>query len=78
MLPLELKREAVRLARSLGISLGELVRSSLEATLRGHRGELREDPLYALDHVYDGPVPADLSADHDAYLYDAESGEDES
>ena len=68
MLPLNLKRRARGLAQRMGVSLSELIRESLEATLRGDRGDLGEDPLYD-DEVYDGPAPADLSSDHDIYLY---------
>jgi hypothetical protein len=31
------------------------------------------DPLWADVPVYDGPVPADLSVNHDKYLYDEDS-----
>ena len=68
MLPLNLKRRARSLAQRMGVSLSELIRESLEATLRGDRGDLGEDPLYD-DEVYDGPAPEDLSSDHDIYLY---------
>ena len=68
MLPLNLKRRARGLAQRMGVSLSELIRESLEATLRGDRGDLGEDPLYD-DEIYDGPAPADLSSDHDTYLY---------
>ena len=69
MLPLNLKRRARGLAQRMGVSLSELIRESLEATLRGDRGDRGEDPLYHDDEVYDGPAPADLSSDHDLYLY---------
>jgi hypothetical protein len=71
MLPLPLKRRARLLADRLGVSLGELIRESLEATLRGEEGEVREeDALYGDDAVYEGPAPSDLSDRHDDYLYD--------
>lgn len=70
MLPAPLKQRAQRLARRLGISFGELVREALEATLRGHEGEVREDPLYGDDAVFGGEAPADLADRHDDYLYD--------
>ena len=69
MLPLDLKRRAQSLAGRMGVSLGELIRGSLEATLRGNAGEVREDSLFADDAVYDGPLAGDISARHDAYLY---------
>ena len=69
MLPLDLKRRAQRLAGQMGVSLGELIREALEATLRGHGGDVREDSLFADTASHDGPVPADLSEGHDRYLY---------
>ena len=69
MLPVDLKQRASTLATRLGISLGELIRQSLEAALRGNAGEVREDPLFTDQAVYRGPVPANLSADHDGFLY---------
>ena len=68
MLPLNLKRRARGLAQRMGVSLSELIRESLEATLRGDRGDLGQDPLFD-DEIYDGPAPMDLSCDHDIYLY---------
>ncbi|MGD0898762.1 MAG: CopG family transcriptional regulator [Thermoguttaceae bacterium] len=69
MLPPELKAEASRRAQRMGVSLGELIRESLTAWL-GKPGKSRtEDPLFDDDAVFDGPVPADGSANHDYYLY---------
>ena len=76
MLPLPLKRRARIQAERMGISLSELIRESLEASLAGRAGEVREDALYGDDAVYDGPAPTDLAAGHDAYLYgDAPNGD---
>ena len=69
MLPVDLKQRAESLAKRLGVSLGELIRQSLEAALRGNAGEVREDPFFQDRAVYAGPVPASLSADHDDFLY---------
>jgi hypothetical protein len=69
MLPLALKRRATSLARQMGVSLSELIRESLEATLRGYQGEVREDSLYGDAAVHRGAAPDDLSEDHDLYLY---------
>ena len=71
MLPLDLKHRSQALARRMGISLGQLIRESLEASLRGDVGELREPTLYADAATYDGPLGADFSENHDDYLYDA-------
>lgn len=69
MLPVDLKQRASTLATRLGVSLGELIRQSLEGALRGNAGEIREDPLFLDQAIYRGPVPANLSADHDDFLY---------
>lgn len=70
MLPDDLKMRAHHRASGMGISLGELIRESLEDIL-GHSDEekLTEDPLFADDAVYNGKAPRDLSQNHDRYLY---------
>jgi hypothetical protein len=68
MLPEELKVRAQEKAREVGISLGELLRESLELRL-GVPGDRLEDPLFSNVPVYDGPAPEDLSEEHDRYLY---------
>ena len=68
MLPVDLKQRASSLAERLGISLGELIRRSLEAAINGNSGEIREDPFFADRAVYTGPTPPHLSADHDDFL----------
>ena len=70
MLPPDLKRRSQALAQRLGISLGELIREALDATLRGDAGEVREDALFSDMVTHDGPIDADLSERHDHYLYD--------
>lgn len=73
MLPVDLKQRASSLAERLGISLGELIRRSLEAALTGSSGEIREDPFFQDRAVYTGPTPPNLSADHDDFLYAEDS-----
>ena len=51
----------------------EYARQVLEERKRNARLPRSEDPLFKDVEVYDGPVPADLSARHDDYLY----GEDD-
>ncbi|MBI2838900.1 MAG: hypothetical protein HYX75_11325 [Acidobacteria bacterium] len=69
MLPDDLKTRAVLRARKLGISLGELIRSSLKDSAgKGARGEAT-DTMYDDAAIYRGPAPRDLSDRHDAYLY---------
>jgi len=72
VLPPGLKREAVARARREGISFGEFVRQSLRRSLsEAHRKTSRKkDPFWSDVAVYDGPVPADISVNHDKYLYD--------
>ena len=71
MLPDDLRRRALFRARQRGVSLGELIRDSLDAALPSVTSEAGPDPLFD-DVVFDGPAPADLSANHDKYLYDDE------
>jgi hypothetical protein len=68
MLPEELRARAGQRAGKLGISLGELIRRSLEAMLARDVAP-EEDPLLTDEEVYDGPVPEDLASAHDRYLY---------
>jgi len=69
MLPEDLRRRAISRARQRGVSLGELIRESLDAAVPDVRYEAGPDPLFA-DVVFDGPAPRDLSTRHDKYLYD--------
>ena len=71
MLPEDLRRRAMAGARRKGISLGELIRHSLETSLPEGTYDSRPDPLFE-SVVYDGPAPRDVSRDHDRYLYDDE------
>jgi len=73
MLPEELKAKATRRARKKGISLGNLIRQSLEGELKKPTGTLSEDPLFNDTVVFMGDTPSDLSKNHDRYLYDDES-----
>ena len=65
MLPEDLKAEAEKAARSQGISFGEIVRLSLRKNLNRNK----VDPFFSDTEVYGGKVPADLSKNHDKYLY---------
>jgi len=72
VLPAGLKRQAVARARREGISFGEFVRQSLRETLTRPqtRKKRSKDPFWSDVAVYTGPVPADISVNHDKYLYD--------
>jgi hypothetical protein len=69
MLPEALRQRALIRARQKGVSLGELIRDSLDAALPAVAHEAGRDPLFE-DVVFDGPAPADGAANHDKYLYD--------
>jgi len=71
MLPEDLRRRALFRAKQTGVSLGELIRDSLDAALPKVTHDAERDPLFE-DVIFDGPAPADLSANHDQYLYDDE------
>lgn len=67
LLPADLRRKADQEAKSLGISLSELVRRRLE--------EGGQDPAdgrpsrFFSRQPWTGTVPADTAANHDDYLY---------
>jgi hypothetical protein len=69
MIPQDLKIRAARRASSVGISLGELIRESLERALNSDFAELLDDPFLTDNAVYEGDTPIDLAQDHDKYLY---------
>jgi hypothetical protein len=73
MLPADLKTRAMRAARAQGISFGELLRRSLEAAVQTPDTHY-EDPVFTDDAVFEGPAPADVSAEHDGYLYGDSGG----
>lgn len=69
MLPADLKARAARLAREQGVSLGELIRETLRATLKRAAARADKDPLFADSEVWEGRAPKNLARDHDRYLY---------
>jgi len=71
MLPEDLRRRARASAKQRGVSLGELIRDSLDASLPQTSYDNARDPLFE-DVIFDGPAPRDLSRSHDKYLYDDE------
>jgi hypothetical protein len=68
MLPLNLKNRARLFASKRGISLGELIRESLEDKLNIDKNIQKSDSFFEDNHFYHGDVPKDLSAKHDEYL----------
>jgi len=73
MLPEELKHQATKQAQKLGISLGELIRQSLNSFLHQPVCEHYSDSFLADDAVFPGSTPTDLAENHDAYLYGEKS-----
>jgi len=70
LLPPELQAEAEAVARSRGISLGELIRRQLQTVTRKKvRRKRSDDPFFKRRKPWNGPVPPDVSANHDEYLY---------
>jgi hypothetical protein len=71
VIPEPLKKRAMAQARRERISFSELLRRSLERALpcSGKRSA-RKDPFWSDIARFDGPVPPDMSINHDKYLYD--------
>ena len=65
LLPEELYRAAGREARSLGVSLGELIRRRLATG----QGKPPQQEAFFSRRPWSGEAPDDLSANHDRYLY---------
>ncbi len=69
MLPADLRRRAFARAHKRGVSLGELIRESLDAAVPVSSPARAADPLFTDSAVFAGKAPKDLSAAHDRYLY---------
>ena len=69
MLPEALRRRALSRAKQQGVSMGKLIRDSLDAALSAMTHDAERDPLFE-DVVFDGPAPSDGASHHDRYLYD--------
>lgn len=66
MLPEDLRRNADREAKALGISLSELIRRRLaESEAEVEKGR----PRFFSRQPWEGSGPDDIAANHDAYLY---------
>ncbi len=65
MLPEELYRAAGREARSLGVSLGELIRRRLAKP----SSETPAQEAFFSRRPWTADAPTDLAAEHDRYLY---------
>ena len=69
MIPEDLKIRAVKRANSLGISLGEFIRESLEKALKSNPAVFLDDPFLNVNAVFEGETPVDLALHHDEYLF---------
>jgi hypothetical protein len=70
MLPEALKRAAQAHASRRGISLGELLRESLEYRLKEQPVDRLHDPLFADRATYVDNGPIDTAERHDDFLYE--------
>lgn len=69
MLPPDLKAAALKRARALKVSLGELIRLSLQEQLEKPLTESsRKDPFLFDTAVFEEKTPRDLATAHDLYL----------
>lgn len=74
-LPPKLKAQAQRRAKERKVSVSDLIRESLEAALEPTATDRRvSDPLFTDAAVFSGDAPADLSQNHDRYLYEDSGG----
>ena len=70
MLPEDLKMRALKRADIMGLSLGGLIRESLEKNLHTPDvDQADDDPFFADSVVFKGKAPKDLALKHDDYLY---------
>ena len=69
MLPPELKSKAQSTARKIGISLGELIRESIEYFLKEKNENIKDDPFFSDSAVFQGKAPVNGSTHLDDYLY---------
>jgi hypothetical protein len=65
LLPDELYKSAGKEAKSLGVSLGELIRRRLSVA----EPAVKTLPAFFERRPWSGEAPADLSANHDQHLY---------
>lgn len=69
MLPIDLKSKAQKIASKKGMSLGELIRESLEQRISRSKTLETSDPFFDDENFYTGDVPSSISSKHDDYLY---------
>jgi len=69
LLPERLKTKANVKANTLGISLGEFIRLSIESNLKSQVREINNDPFIQDDYVFTECNASDCSINHDDYIY---------
>jgi hypothetical protein len=72
LLPEELQKRASSLAKKRGTTLSGLIRAQLQEAVSGDENanqNRNEDALFSNWNPSDADLPADLSANHDRYLY---------
>lgn len=69
MIPENLKSKALTLAKKTRMSLGQLIRESLEQRLN-KKTSIEQDPFFDHPPCFKKKAPKDVSATHDHYLYD--------
>lgn len=67
--PEDLREQAETAARERGLALDEFVRLCVSKSVSQ---SVATDPLFADKQVFAGDAPADLSRDHDHYLYETD------
>ncbi len=71
LLPESIRLKAIRYAQKQGISLGELIRTSLEMRMSSNGQIINATDIFMNDkRVYSEKIPKDLSKQHDNYLYE--------
>ena len=73
MLSAELKEKAATRAQKMKISLGQLIRQSLERFITEEDPKHREDPFFTDPEIFNGDAEEDLALHHDKYLYGEEN-----
>ena len=69
LLPERLKAKANVKANTLGISLGEFIRLSIERNLKAQFREIKNDPFIQDNYVFTECNTTDCSVNHDDYIY---------
>jgi len=72
LLPENLQKRAKTLAKKRGTTLSGFIRKQLERAVNEDESDVvnrKEDPLFSNWKPSDADLPADLSVNHDRYLY---------